>query len=138
MHWGKKNDNIIMQGGNAMENVKDRIKLVRKHYKLNQTDFGNKIGLSQTTIGQYETGVRTLTERSAADISRVYKVDYLWLTTGEGEPFPKNDDEDIMTQLEIIMAGESDTHKNLIKSLVNCSEEELQAIEKFIDVIKRS
>lgn len=121
-----------------MNNAKDRIKFVRKHYKLNQTDFGNKIGLSQTTIGQYETGVRALTERSAADICRVYKVDYLWLTTGEGEPFPKSDDEDVMAQLEIIMAGESEAHKNLIKSLVNCSEEELQAIENFIDIIKRS
>lgn len=121
-----------------MEYAKDRIKFVRKHYKLNQTDFGNKIGLSQTTIGQYETGVRTLTERSAADMSRVYKVDFIWLTTGEGEPFPKQDDEDVMTQLEIIMAGENDLHKNLIKSLVFCNEEELQAIERFVDIIKRS
>lgn len=116
-----------------MKDIKDRIKFIRKHYNLNQTDFGKKIGLSQTTVGHYETGVRTLTERSAVDITRVYKVDYLWLTKGIGEPFPKNDDEDIMAQLEIIMAGESDVHKNMIKALVSCSIEELQAIDNFID-----
>ena len=38
-----------------------------------------------------------------------------------------------MAQLEIIMAGESDVHKNMIKALVSCSIEELQAIDNFID-----
>jgi len=124
-----------------MKDIKDRIKFVRKHYNLNQTDFGKKIGLSQTTVGHYETGMRSLTKRSAVDMSRVYKVDYIWLTTGKGEPFPEVEDEDIMAELDIIMAGESDIHKNMIKALVACSLEELQAIDSFIEnyiKIKRS
>lgn len=116
----------------------ERLKIARKELGLTLEKFGNRIGVTKTAISLIESGKNALTEKNAILICKEFGIDYLWLTTGEGEPFPKNDDEDIMTQLEIIMAGESDAHKNLIKSLVNCSEEELEAIEKFIDVIKRS
>lgn len=115
----------------------ERVKELRSSLNLTLEKFGERLGVGKGAISAIETGKRNLTKQMCLAISRVYKVDYLWLSTGEGEPFPKSDDEDIMTQLEIIMAGESDTHKNLIKSLVTCSEEELQTIEKFIDIIKK-
>lgn len=113
--------------------IKARFKAVRQHYDLTQTEFGSKISLSRTTIAQLESGVRNITDRTIHDICRVYKVDYLWLTTGEGEMFANQTDDDILAQIDVIMCGESTIHKNMIKSLVSLSEEQLLAIDAAID-----
>lgn len=65
----------------------DRIRYLRKYMGLNQTDFGLKIGVGQTTIGMYENNLRNVTERSAGDICRVFSVNELWLKNGLGDIF---------------------------------------------------
>jgi transcriptional regulator with XRE-family HTH domain len=39
--------------------MQERIKEIRKHYKLTQTEFGERIGVKGNTITGYETGIRT-------------------------------------------------------------------------------
>jgi len=113
-------------------NQGERVREVRKSLGLTLEKFGERLGVGKTAISNIENGNRNLTEQMSVAICREYKVDYLWLTKGIGEPFPKNDDEDIIAQIDEIMAGENDLHKNMIKSLVNCSEEELLAIYNFM------
>ena len=36
--------------------MKDRIKAIRKERKLNQTEFGDRIGATQAMVTSYETG----------------------------------------------------------------------------------
>ena len=79
----------------------ERLKIARKELGLTLEKFGNRIGVTKTAISLIESGKNALTEKNAILICKEFGIDYLWLTTGEGEPFPKNDDEDIMTQLEI-------------------------------------
>ena len=38
--------------------MKDRLKELRQVLKMNQTEFGKRIGLKQSSIAGYETGVR--------------------------------------------------------------------------------
>lgn len=38
--------------------MKERIKLLRKYLGLNQTEFGARIGVKQTSVAGYETGAR--------------------------------------------------------------------------------
>ena len=38
--------------------MKDRIKTIRKHYNLTQTEFGDRIGVKGNTITNYENGLR--------------------------------------------------------------------------------
>ena len=62
-----------------------------------------------------------------------FHVDYIWLTTGEGDsPFVKSD-VSFYEKLDRIMAGENDTLKNLIKKLVDAPDEDLAALQKCID-----
>lgn len=68
--------------------MKERIRLLRKHECLTQAQFGEKINIKGSTIGSYEKGDRTITERAIADIVRVYGVNETWLRTGEGDMFP--------------------------------------------------
>lgn len=68
--------------------MKERIRLLRKHECLTQAQFGEKINIKGSTIGSYEKGDRTITDRAIADIVRVYGVNESWLRTGEGDMFP--------------------------------------------------
>lgn len=61
-----------------------RIKRIRAILHLNQTDFGKKIGVKQTTIAGYENGTRQPLDTVIASICRVFNVNEEWLRTGAG------------------------------------------------------
>ena len=52
---------------------------------LNQTEFGARIKLSQTTIGLYESDNRVITDRALSQICSAFNINETWLKTGEGE-----------------------------------------------------
>lgn len=74
-----------------MGNIHDRIKELRKHLKMNQTDFGMKLNLSQTAIGQYENGTRNITDRSISQICTTFQISENWLRTGQGEMYEETE-----------------------------------------------
>ena len=67
--------------------MEERIKLIRKYYGLNQTQFAEKLGLSRNHIAQVETGKGKFSERTIKDICRIWNVNEDWLKSGEGEMF---------------------------------------------------
>ena len=68
--------------------MNERIKQLRKHLGLNQTDFGAKIGIKQTSIANYESGTRIPLDTVVASICREFGVSEQWLREGIGEMFP--------------------------------------------------
>lgn len=67
--------------------MNNRLKLIRKHFGINQKEMGDKIKLSQTHISSLENGAREITDRIISDICREFNVNEHWLRTGEGEMF---------------------------------------------------
>lgn len=65
----------------------DRIKAVRKHFKLTQTEFGERLGVKGNTITGYENGTRTPSNAVVVAICDKFGVNQYWLETGEGEMF---------------------------------------------------
>lgn len=65
--------------------IGERLKLIRKESGLNQTEFGARINLSQTTIGLYESDNRVITDRALSQICSAFNINETWLKTGEGE-----------------------------------------------------
>ena len=65
--------------------IGERLKLIRKESGLNQTEFGARINLSQTTIGLYESNNRAITDRALSQICSTFNINETWLKTGEGE-----------------------------------------------------
>ncbi len=120
--------------------MNERLKVLRKTLKLSQDAFGERIGMSGGGISLLEMGKRNITEQNVKSICREFNVDYIWLTTGEGEMFVDSDD-DIMESIDRIMSGENEFHKNLFKTFARLGENELSALEniidKFIEVRKR-
>lgn len=112
----------------------ERIKFVRKHFKLTQEEFGNKLGISRSMLVNIE--LNRLSKPEAKEpiiklICREFNVDYIWLTTGEGEMF--SDDDDTLELIDRIMTGENEFHKNLFKTFARFDVDDLHALEKMID-----
>lgn len=67
--------------------VYDRIKQIREHMKMSQSQFAKKLGIGQSTLGMMEVGKRDVLDRHIITISSVCGVSEKWLRTGEGEMF---------------------------------------------------
>ena len=68
-------------------NILGRIRLVRKTLGLNQGEFAQRIGLTQTALSMIELEKVALTEKNIKIICSTFAVDEDWLRTGEGEMF---------------------------------------------------
>lgn len=110
----------------------ERIKDVRNSLGLTLEKFGEKLGVTKTAISRLEKGERSLTEQMTKSICREFSVDYMWLTTGEGEMFVETDD-DFFERIDRIIAGENETRKNMIKMLLYASDDDIEAFDRLVD-----
>lgn len=109
----------------------ERVKEVRKTLGLTLEKFGERIGVTRGSMSNIENGNRNLTEQMTKSICREFSVDYIWLTTGEGEMFVDTDD-DFIERIDRIMAGEDEARKNLFKFMLELSDEDIHALEHLM------
>ena len=76
----------------------ERIKELRGALRFTQTEFGEKLGLKQNTVGQIENGQRNVTDRTIKLICSVFNANEEWLCSGQGEMF-RQDSSSVIDQL---------------------------------------
>lgn len=113
--------------------MKDRIKLVRKHFGMTQSEFGEKIGIKGNTVTNYENGLRNPSDAVLHSICREFNVSEDWLRTGKGDVFQKLDREAEIAQLAAsLFKDEEDSFRTrLIFALANLNTDELKTLEKI-------
>lgn len=109
----------------------ERIREVRKALDLTLEKFGEKIGMKKNSVSQLENGKNSVTEQVVKAICREYNVDYMWLTTGDGEMFIDTDD-DFIERIDRIMAGEDEARKSLFKFMLELSDEDIAALDRLM------
>lgn len=109
----------------------ERIREVRKALGLTLEKFGEKIGMKKNSVSQLENGKNSVTEQVVKAICREYNVDYMWLTTGDGEIFIDTDD-DFIERIDRIMAGEDEARKSLFKFMLELSDEDIAALDRLM------
>lgn len=109
----------------------ERVKEIRKMLGLTLEKFGERIGVTRGSMSNIENGNRNLTEQMTKSICREFSVDYMWLTTGEGEMFIDTDD-DFIERIDRIMAGEDEARKNLFKFMLELSDEDIAALDRLM------
>ena len=109
----------------------ERIKEVRKSLGLTLDKFGQRIGLKKSAVSLIENGKNSVTDANIKAICREFGVDYIWLTTGDGEMFVETDD-DFIERIDRIMAGEDDARKNLFKFMLELSDEDIEALDHLM------
>lgn len=114
-----------------MNNLDKRIRELRKSLNLTMEQFGEKIGVSKSTISNIENGNRNATEHMVKSICREFNVDYGWLTTGSGEMFVDSD-EDFLARVDAILVDENEDRRNMIKTLLYASDEDIEAVSRLV------
>lgn len=65
----------------------ERLKQIRNVLNLNQIDFAKKIGMSQSTYANFESGIRSVKQEFLENLAEKYNINIHWLLTGKGEMF---------------------------------------------------
>ena len=109
----------------------ERIREVRNALGLTLEKFGDRLGVTKVAISNLEKGNRNLTEQMTKAICREFNVDYMWLTTGDGEMFIDTDD-DFIERIDRIMTGEDEARKNLFKFMLELSDDDIAALDRLM------
>ena len=125
--------------------MKDRIRAIRKHYGMNQTEFGAEIGMKQSSVTNYELGLRVPLDVVIQSICSRFNVDEHWLRTGEGDMFrPMTEREELHMLFGQFMAGEDDPEIQRLKEalltvLLRTTKEEWRILaakaQEFVDLV---
>ncbi|WP_066678575.1 helix-turn-helix domain-containing protein [Clostridium septicum] len=114
--------------------IYERVKYLRQKLNLTQTEFGNMLSLTRSTISLIERKERNLTERSIRDICREFNVSHAWLTEGIGDPFIQSDDDDIIELINKALSNENEFIRNVFKSFAKLDTKHWEALEEFMKI----
>jgi transcriptional regulator with XRE-family HTH domain len=117
--------------------MKDRIKMIRKERKLNQTEFGDRIGATQAMVTSYETGRVVPSDAMLKLISKEFGISYAWLKTGEG---PMDDpilDDDLSERLAAKYRSLPDRLQMLVDALIEMDPEWYKTLDEALAEIER-
>lgn len=114
----------------------ERIKAIRKELGLTLEKFGEKLGVTKTTISRIEKGVNNLTDQMTRSICREYNVDYDYLMYGEGDMFtdlPKTIVDELCMQFDL-----DDFDRAVVEMYLDLPAELRQAIKaKVKDMVQK-
>lgn len=113
--------------------IGERIKAVRKHFKLTQAEFGDRIGVKGNTIANYELGRNAPVDAIFSLLCREYGVNEIWLRTGEGEMFQAmTENEELAAYLGDVMHDEPESfRRRLTLEMKNWTPEVWQMLEEI-------
>lgn len=111
--------------------METRVKEVRKHLGMTQTEFGDALGVSRDVINSYERGRVTPTQTFLDLLCMKYGVDPIWMETGEGEMFHKPSEAERFAELAAkIQSDPNPFKKRVFYALSLMSDEGWAAFEQ--------
>lgn len=117
--------------------MKSRIKELRKkHLKLTQKNFADRLGLSENYVWQIEKGERAPSDRTISDICRIFDIQEDWLRHGlEPMRAAKSREEEIAELVGSALSGSSEFKKSVIRMICSRTDDELIALEKALTAV---
>lgn len=111
--------------------MKDRIKAIRKHYNLTQTEFGDRIGVKGNTITNYENDLRNPSDAIIVSICREFNVNEDWLRSGTGEMFKSRTREQEIGAFvnEVMELNDDSFEKKLVSALARLEPKDWECLE---------
>nr|DAF68034.1 MAG TPA: hypothetical protein [Caudoviricetes sp.] len=120
-----------------MEPMYERIAEISKESGLNKTEFGQKIGISQSMASLICLGKANPSDRTISDICRVFRVNEDWLRNGTGEPYRKKPRAEELGEIFADLEVDETVKARFIRTLADFPEEYfVQALEmarKFLE-----
>ena len=118
---------IFLDDLTELNSLGERIKKLRIVLSLSQREFGERIGISKTSVSRLEKNERNPSEQTIKSICREFNINYAWLKDGIGDMF-LNTSKDLFDQLaNKYNLNEFDI--KVIKRYVNFSKEQRHLIK---------
>ena len=116
--------------------MNNRIREVREHFKLTQTEFGERLGVSRDVIGNIEYNRLKNPKQKEPIIKLIcstFGVNELWLRSGDGEMFQAmTEDEELDAYLGDVMNDETESFlRRLTIEMKNWTPEVWQMLEEI-------
>ena len=108
----------------------NRVKQLRQFLNISQEEFGKRIGITKSSVSNFEKGTRNMSEQTMKSICREFNVSIAWLKEGIGDMFT-NLPETILDQL-VEEYHLDDFDKDLIKKYLDLTDSEREVIKKYI------
>ena len=110
-----------------------RLKKLRLKLNLSLAQMGKDLNISASAISLYENGKRNLTDRTIADLERLYNVNPVWLRTGEGQMFKEKTKAIEIAEItaSLFNSVESDLRFKLIKIVNSLTDEQLETFKNM-------
>lgn len=120
-----------------METMYERIAEISKESGLNKTEFGQKIGISQSMASLICLGKANPSDRTISDICRVFRVNEEWLRNGTGEKYRKKARGEELAELFADLEVDDTVKAKCIRTLADFPEEyftqALEMAQKFLE-----
>lgn len=122
--------------------ISERIKMIRNHFKLSQSEFGERIGLSRGAVVNLEMnrlknpGDQTLRYNL---ICREFGINEEWLRTGKGSMLSaKTEEEEFAIWAARHLKVNSDSFKRrFVRAMMSLSDDDWRVLEKYINDITK-
>lgn len=118
--------------------MKDRIRQLRKELGLNQTEFGERIGVKQTTIAGYETGAKNPMESVVVSICREFNVNEEWLRNGTGKMFVEAKENSIVAKATMLLGEKDPLFEAFIDTYSKLTPKNREILQQFMSDLSRA
>lgn len=110
----------------------ERIKQIRKENHMTLEQFGNILGVTKVAISNIENSKRNVTEQMRRSICREFRVDPIWLATGEGDQ--KIDQSvELMEILDKLLHNESRLANTMFRMFAQYTLEDWKDLERIVN-----
>lgn len=113
--------------------INERLKILRKKQKLNQGEFGDKVGLKQSAVSSMEQEGGSVNDRNIRLICDTFNVNENWLRAGEGDMYAETN-ETVLAQLaaQYHLEGE---RLELIRNFLLLTDEQQETIVRAACIV---
>lgn len=119
--------------------INNRVKLIRKKWKLTQIEFADRIGITQGTLSGIEKGNVSVSNQNIIAICREFDINESWLRNGVGEMQVEFDENEMLAKaVAKALKDEDDFTRNMFIEISKWTKEEREIMKKAIKIIKRS
>lgn len=120
-----------------LNNINERIAYVVETSGLTKSAFAKKINVSPAFVSLVCKGGSSVSDRTISDICREFKINELWLRTGEGSVvhIPSRKEQIAAYMGELLGGQRTPAEEILITAMSEMSEESIQVMVQMMDHI---
>lgn len=117
-----------------MQSIGERVRALRKSEGLTLAKFGERIGISNPSVSNIESGKTSPSKQTVLAICREFAVSEAWLRTGEGEMYAARSLNEQLAELANALMQHSDAEfkKRFVAALLQCPPAWWDATEAFL------